>query len=396
MTRILIIVACFVGILHGKAQELTVCVNGQPLESLLTKEEVQSLYRLNITGKLTDADYAFLRNEPMNNLKVLNLRDADIDTIPAKAFVGWNKGEEVIDLHSKYHQFKLLLPKTIIHIGDSAFYAHQSLIELNITGNMPECGKHVFYVGYSKSHQRGSIRWTIAEENRRYKINNGIISSIDGRVVFQTNEEINEIYFDEGVSTIAAHAFEDCLLNQVVLPESIDSIGDYAFHNLGVMNYVMKTKTIYSGEYLFVCKAQIPPSLGTDALNIDHEPGMNFFTLYVPTESVDLYKSTEGWNGFWKIESIEKLKEWNPHHISLYNAASVLHKISSFSSTLLCTAPDAVKLEVYTMDAIKVGEARFVDGEATVKVGQAPAMYLYIVTYPDGRRESGKAMISEE
>ena len=49
MTRILIIVACFVGILHGKAQELTVCVNGQPLESLLTKEEVQSLYRLNIT-----------------------------------------------------------------------------------------------------------------------------------------------------------------------------------------------------------------------------------------------------------------------------------------------------------------------------------------------------------
>ena len=59
MTRILIIVACFVGILHGKAQELTVCVNGQPLESLLTKEEVQSLYRLNITGKLTDADYAF-------------------------------------------------------------------------------------------------------------------------------------------------------------------------------------------------------------------------------------------------------------------------------------------------------------------------------------------------
>jgi len=80
----------------------------------------------------------------------------------------------------------------------------------------------------------------------------------------------------------------------------------------------------------------------------------------------------------------------------LYNAASVLHKISSFSSTLLCTAPDAVKLEVYTMDAIKVGEARFVNGEATVKVGEVPAMYLYIVTYPDGRRESGKARVSEE
>ena len=71
-------------------------------------------------------------------------------------------------------------------------------------------------------------------------------------------------------------------------------------------------------------------------------------------------------------------------------------KVRTTAFTLLCTAPNAVKLEVYTMDAIKVGEARFVDGEATVKVGQVPAMYLYVVTYPDGRRESGKAMISEE
>ncbi len=70
--------------------------------------------------------------------------------------------------------------------------------------------------------------------------------------------------------------------------------------------------------------------------------------------------------------------------------------IQVHASTLHCTAPDAVKLAVYTMDAIKVGGAHFVDGEATVKVGEAPAMYFYIVTYPDGRRESGKARVSEE
>ncbi len=62
------------------------------------------------------------------------------------------------------------------------------------------------------------------------------------------------------------------------------------------------------------------------------------------------------------------------------------------SSTLHCTAPDAIKLEVYTIDAMKVGEARFVDGQAEVKVNEAPATYLYIVTYPDGRRESGKVV----
>ena len=59
-------------------------------------------------------------------------------------------------------------------------------------------------------------------------------------------------------------------------------------------------------------------------------------------------------------------------------------------SSLLCTSPTATKLEVYTMDAIKVGESAFANGEAIVKVNKTPAIYLYIVTYPDGHRESGK------
>lgn len=86
----------------------------------------------------------------------------------------------------------------------------------------------------------------------------------------------------------------------------------------------------------------------------------------------------------------------NPNAIEKLIKQKKSAQIHISNSTLHCTAPDAVKLEVYTMNAVKVGEARFVDGEATVKVGQAPAMYLYIVTYPDGRRESGKARVSEE
>ena len=63
------------------------------------------------------------------------------------------------------------------------------------------------------------------------------------------------------------------------------------------------------------------------------------------------------------------------------------------ASSLLCTSPNATKLEVYTMDAVKVGEANFANGEAKVKVDKTPATYLYIVTYPNGSRESGKVMV---
>lgn len=64
--------------------------------------------------------------------------------------------------------------------------------------------------------------------------------------------------------------------------------------------------------------------------------------------------------------------------------------VRSIGETICCTAPNATKVEVYTMDAVKVGEAAFANGEATVATGKTPATYLYIITFPDGRRESGK------
>ena len=70
-------------------------------------------------------------------------------------------------------------------------------------------------------------------------------------------------------------------------------------------------------------------------------------------------------------------------------------QVHPIGQTLLCTSPTAIKLEVYTMDAIKVGEAGFENGEASVKVDKVPATYLYIVTYPDGRRESGKVVVKD-
>ena len=78
------------------------------------------------------------------------------------------------------------------------------------------------------------------------------------------------------------------------------------------------------------------------------------------------------------------------------NLVSSSFKINILGSIIHCTAPNALKLEVYTMDAVKVGEAHFVGGKAAVKVGSTPALYLYIVTYPDGHRESGKVLVNEE
>lgn len=53
----------------------------------------------------------------------------------------------------------------------------------------------------------------------------------------------------------------------------------------------------------------------------------------------------------------------------------------------------ALKLELFNTIGIKMDEALFLNGKASVTVDKVPATYLYIVTYPDGRRESGKVAV---
>ena len=102
--------------------------------------------------------------------------------------------------------------------------------------------------------------------------------------------------------------------------------------------------------------------------------------------------------------TIEYINPWDDKYLgfrsddeAVYSITGVKSKaaaqIQAIGTTITCTSPTATKLEIYTMDAVKVGEAAFASGEATVKVGKTPATYLYIVTYPNGRRESGKVAI---
>ena len=79
--------------------------------------------------------------------------------------------------------------------------------------------------------------------------------------------------------------------------------------------------------------------------------------------------------------------------IDVNQSESASTKIELDGEILRCTSPTATLLEVYTSTGIKVGEAAFQNGEAVVKVGSnVPSLYLYVVTYPDGTRSSGKMM----
>ena len=128
-------------------------------------------------------------------------------------------------------------------------------------------------------------------------------------------------------------------------------------------------------------------------LTLDVEPTIN--DSFIHTGEMDSFLKRFVYNP----EDFGKgLEGWTPVSVNIIetDSGNPSMRIAISNSTFHCTSPDAIKLEVYTMDAVKVGEARFVGGKASVKVANTSTVYLYIVTYPDGRRESGKIALQQQ
>ncbi|MBQ8593487.1 MAG: leucine-rich repeat protein, partial [Bacteroidaceae bacterium] len=358
----------------GDFTELSVHVAGQPLESLLSAEEQNSVKTLNITGVLADSDYVFIRGNNLNSLEVLNLRDASIDTIPARAFQAWELPTG---------KMKIIAPFCLKYIGDYAFADRKRInfemptITLVITGEFPERGKHAtLYCSENLEDRSDDIQWDVDSCNKTISIVLDDANRVSA-LYSSSGEVLHTIWgtcYDvrEGTKVIAGHAFEDCYFLECTLPASLDSIGDYAFHNqLPLFSQLNMT-----------CKALVPPALGESSLDFLQSE----ITLYVPKESIELYRNAAGWKDAFKdifpirdsgIESVER---------------GIL-QVKRADQSLVFTSPTATRVELYTPDAVKVGEATFAGGEAVLEVPHASAAYLYIVTYPDGHRESGKVMV---
>ncbi len=78
-------------------------------------------------------------------------------------------------------------------------------------------------------------------------------------------------------------------MTSVTIPNSVTSIGNGAFYHC-------------TGLTSVTCYAENVPSTGSNAFDSSN---MENATLYVPTASIDAYKTTEPWSGFKVIEGIE-------------------------------------------------------------------------------------------
>ncbi len=209
-----------------------------------------SLTSITIPDSVTSiGDYAF---NYCSSLTSINIPDG-ITSIGEYAFSGCSSLTSVN------------IPDSVTTIGNDAFSSCRSLTSVTIPDSVTNIGIHAFY------HCSSLTSITIPDS----------VTTI-GNYAFDGCSRLTSITIGNSVTSIGKYAFYDCSsLTSITIPDSVTSIGSSAFEDCSSLTSVY-------------CKATTPPA-GEIDMFYNNASGR---TIYVPTESVDAYKSASYWSNY--------------------------------------------------------------------------------------------------
>lgn len=135
-----------------------------------------------------------------------------------------------------------------------------------------------------------------------------------GYAAFQRCSKLTSVEIPNSVTIIDGHAFQSCSsLTSVEIPNSATIIGGYAFDGCtslssaeipdSVTNISICVFRNCTALTSLTIRATAPPSLGASALFNTSSS----LKIYVPSESVETYKSASGWSTYAsKIQAISE------------------------------------------------------------------------------------------
>ena len=404
-----ILVLCAICGMRAQSDTVTVHVDGATsLESLIADCDEDSIRYLSITGKLSEDDYAFIRGKLLQDLDVLDLEYAAIDSLPRSAFnctlqcETYKEGRVYITVPKN---IRIILPKTLEYISDFALALkiECSVPIFEITGKYPKLRNNVYsddtfftpcVIEVSKdniycqeiilSHDRVTEEGFFGEETY------SCICSPDTSFLYYQNYRYGIANIPEGVRIISSNIFQYRIIPEqtVFLPSTLDSIGDNAFRNISI-NFNMGHIQIYS--YL-ICKAVCPPKLGEEVFvpnsGWKYEEYACNTTLYVPDESVELYKNTEGWNSFQEIEPISLYYYTPPENIeTIKGINSVEVKYNEDGCVLQLSKPSS-RVMVYDVDGTQIFNKKITSQAIQLNKSLLNKPYsLAVIAFTDGTTE---------
>ena len=277
----------------------------------------------NFTGKFASADGRCLIVN--DTLKAFAPRDVKEYTIPA--------GVTAIapDVFLNCFELKsIMIGAGVTSIGNEAFGNCQSLKTATVCESVATIGQFAFFGCDSLERFDGEL----ASADGHYLVVNDTLKAfaqgnlteftipddvtVIGESAFYLCKGLKSVTIGESVTTIAKGAFELCDgLTSVTIGSNVTTIGDGAFRSCSAL----KSITVNNPN---------PVNVGVTKYNdVFYEVDCSKCTLYVPSESVGKYKTTEGWNAFGTILPIgassitETQQEQADGHITVYNLQGV-------------------------------------------------------------------------
>ena len=211
------------------------------------------------------------------------------------------------------------MSNSVTSIGDHAFYQCTSLTSIDIPNSVTHIGAPAFSTTALASVTipngvTGIEIGTFASCTSLTSITipYGVVSIDDS--AFGDCINLKSIDISNSVTSIGGSAFNNCKkLTSITIPNSVTYIGGGAFsHCSDLSSVVIPNSVTYIGELAFAncdnledvyCNAEIVPNTSTDAFNYSY---IEYATLHVPAQSVNIYKTTEPWSKFKNVVDISK------------------------------------------------------------------------------------------
>lgn len=324
MKKALLLVSFFMS-LYGHSQiskTIGITIPGS-LSTLLTDDEKTTVTNLTVTGMIDVRDIKCMRDQ-MSVLSDIDLSESNIvaydggvvtypsatsypaNELPAYSFRNYYTSLAKTTLKS------IILPKSLISIGKSAFSTCPNLESIFIGNSITTIGMDAFIGCYGLTTVKmGSSVTTI------------------GASAFKYCYALSDLTLGDHVASISNSAFEGCssLIN-LVIPNSLTTIGPSAFASTGITELILPStvskielaafynciglKTIYSFN-------PIPPACDICFY------GVNGVTaVYVPASSVSAYKNAVVWGDcfYYQIKSmpVSKTYELLDNKVKVYSS----------------------------------------------------------------------------
>ena len=156
----------------------------------------------------------------------------------------------------------ITFPKSVAYVDYMAFYNCTGLKAIHITDLAAWCG-----IEFQEESRSSSNPLNYAHH------------------LYLNGEEVTDLVIPEGVTSIGDYAFDNCTaLTSVTIPNGVTTIGTYAFRRCNSL------KDFYS------CAEKVP-----EAESAFGNTNLKEVTLHVPAASVSAYQATEPWSNFKEI-----------------------------------------------------------------------------------------------